>query len=779
MRTEILFERSAVSDFLRVREDVKVYMKRIIALSLCFMLLLSMTACRKTARNQEENHSDGTSSRVITEETYPHVLNEESYMEWWDDEEIEILPGPVRAAEVRDDGYMQSEFYAAVQEKVYFIHEGQRSQREPDSCLYRFLSCYDIASGNKSDLWCVDLYSAFGVGEQDSISVKNIHEADGKTRILVEKHLAEDMSVEWCEYNVNTETGEMTDPQTIIIDPDNGTKLNPGTVGGFVFVAGKYYFYGYPQGANTSGKPAIVVSDGSSCSQISTDEIEIINDIGVFDDNTIIVNGSSAQSAKAWLISTESNSITGAIDIPEQYLHFTQLMNGLGFVSIENRKLMCWSFSEKKENKILDFNFTGISFTDSRDSQLVSAKVNQVIVVNTIDAVPHLHTLMKSTNNPHIGKRVIKCAYFQEVTSLAAQAVQRFNNNSNEYYAIIIDDYRFWNYVDDDALSEDTTREFNRARGEASTALMADIVSGKGPDVLLDGSEYMEIQSPKYLVDLKGKIDELQLNQDDYFLHIFEMAELEGKEFYIPLQFTLSGFLLSEDKADNRKGIKIPDYQSFVQTVYNGNDPLYSLADRTTYFDYLLGNCFDMFIGENGKYDFDNSAFREIAQYVQANIPEMINIESGSVIPIASMYGYSFDKRNETAVNGKVLVGIPSPDERGPYMKLVSCAAITACSSCQDGAWDLVRTMLDEDVQTQDMYFPVCRSAFENTDMDKSIEDSYIRAIESCSRYWINDYTAINIINEEIPAYFYGQKSLDDVIAIINNRVSLLQDERG
>lgn len=754
-------------------------MKRILALIICFMLLLPMTACRKTDKTQEESALKDTSSKVISEETYPHVLNEESYMEWWDDREVEILPDAVRKAEIREDGYMQSEFYASIGEKVYFIHEGERSHRDTEPCVYRFLSCYDIASDNKNELWCVDLFSALNAGENDLITVKNIHEADGKIKILFEKHLAEDMSVEWCEYDVNTETGEMTDPKLINIDPENGTKLNPGTIGAFVFVEGKYFFSGYPQGANTSGNPVILVSDGSSCSQIKSDEIEIINDMGVFDDKTIIVNGVSAQTSKAWLISAESNSITGTVDIPEQYLHFKQLMNGMGFVSVENRKLLCWSFSEKQEKKVLDYNYTGISYTDSRDAQLVSAKDNQVIVVNVIDAVPHMHTLIKSSSNPHIGKRVIKCAYFQEVTSLAAQAVQRFNNNSSEYYAIIIDDYRFWNYVNEDALSEDATREFNRARGEASTTLMADIVSGKGPDVLLDGSDYMEIQSPKYLVDLKGKIDELKLKEDEYFLHVFEMAELEGKEFFIPLQFSLSGFLLTEEKAGDRKGVKISDYQSFVQTTYNGNDPLYSLADRTSYFDYLLGNSFDLFIGEDGKYDFDNSAFREIAQYIQANVPEKINIESGSVSPIANIYGYSFDKRNGTAVNGKVLIGIPSPDERGPYMRLVSCAAITGCSSCQDGAWELIRMMLDEDVQMQDMYIPVCRTAFEKTDMDKSIEESYIRAIDSCSRYFINDYTAINIINEEIQAYFYGQKNLDDVIAIINNRVSLLQNERG
>ena len=468
------------------------------------MLLLSTNACKKTKK--ENGVSEISSSQVMSDETYPHVLNEESYMEWWDDKEVEILPDAVRKSEVRDDGYMQSDFCASVGGKVYFIHEGERSQRDTEPCVYRFLSCYDIDSDNKSELWCVDLFLSFDVGNNDSISVRNIHEVDGKTKILVEKHLSENVAVEWYEYDVNTETGEMSSGKPINIDPDNGTKLNPGTVGGFVFVAGKYYFYGYPQGNNTSGKPVIVVSDGSSCSQINTDEIEIINDIGVFDDKTIIVNGISVQTTKAWLISTESNSITGTIYIPEQYLHFKQLMNGMGYISVENRKLMCWSFSEKQEKKILDYNFTGISYTDSRDSQLVSANENQVIVVNTIEAVPHLHSLNKSSSNPHIGKRVIKCAYFQEVTSLAAKAVQRFNDSSNEYYAIIIDDYRFWNFVNDDALSEDATREFNRARGEASTTLMADIVSGKGPDVLLDGSDYMEIQSPKYLVDLKGKI---------------------------------------------------------------------------------------------------------------------------------------------------------------------------------------------------------------------------------------------------------------------------------
>ena len=81
-------------------------MKKIIESSICFMLLIPMTACHKSDKDQVTRGSEESSSRVITEETYPHVLNEESYMEWWDDKEVEILPDAVRKAEVRDDGYM-------------------------------------------------------------------------------------------------------------------------------------------------------------------------------------------------------------------------------------------------------------------------------------------------------------------------------------------------------------------------------------------------------------------------------------------------------------------------------------------------------------------------------------------------------------------------------------------------------------------------------------------------------------------------------------------------
>lgn len=77
------------------------------------------------------------------------------------------------------------------------------------------------------------------------------------------------------------------------------------------------------------------------------------------------------------------------------------------------------------------------------------------------------------------------------------------------------------------------------------------------------------------------------------------------------------------------------------------------------------------------------------------------------------------------------------------------------------------------------MGIPLNRNVFNAKGLNDESIKKYEEIIEGCDNIVATDYTVINIINEEIPAYFYGQKSLDDVIAIINNRVKVLQDERG
>ena len=64
-------------------------------------------------------------------------------------------------------------------------------------------------------------------------------------------------------------------------------------------------------------------------------------------------------------------------------------------------------------------------------------------------------------------------------------------------------------------------------------------------------------------------------------------------------------------------------------------------------------------------------------------------------------------------------------------------------------------------------------------EIDMSAVSEYENMITSCKSIELYDPALNVIVEEEIPAYFAGQKSLDDVIKIINDRSRLYINERG
>ena len=62
--------------------------------------------------------------------------------------------------------------------------------------------------------------------------------------------------------------------------------------------------------------------------------------------------------------------------------------------------------------------------------------------------------------------------------------------------------------------------------------------------------------------------------------------------------------------------------------------------------------------------------------------------------------------------------------------------------------------------------------------VDESIIDDYNKILRSASTVMSMDPSIYIIINEELPAYFKGQKKIEDVAAIIEDRAQTVVDER-
>ena len=237
-----------------------------------------------------------------------------------------------------------------------------------------------------------------------------------------------------------------------------------------------------------------------------------------------------------------------------------------------------------------------------------------------------------------------------------------------------------------------------------------------------------------------------------------------------------------------------------------------------------------MFITEDGKVDYDNEAFRALAEFTNENISAPIEADEDDYILNMGGTGTTIEEAGAARFEygsfiayiqlmGKhasdtTILGLPSVDGRGPMLSVSSSVAISAQTAEADACWAFVETLLSAEVQEyyaqSGMGCPICIDAYETsaqdyvedynasmatyanyfteaemamygidtTPVDASVIDNYESMIDSCSAVSTTDAAITAIIREEMPAYFSGQKTLDDVISVMEDRVQTFLDER-
>jgi len=127
---------------------------------------------------------------------------------------------------------------------------------------------------------------------------------------------------------------------------------------------------------------------------------------------------------------------------------------------------------------------------------------------------------------------------------------------------------------------------------------------------------------------------------------------------------------------------------------------------------------------------------------------------------------------------------------------------ISANSAVPEGAWEVMTFLLDDEMQKEVFFNPECGIGgipvnkdvltwnFDQVVTDKAegdgdekpvsqrMENSFaalLQTIDSCARY---DKAIGNIVEEEAPSYYLGQKSAEEVALLMESRINLILDER-
>lgn len=472
-------------------------------------------------------------------------------------------------------------------------------------------------------------------------------------------------------------------------------------------------------------------------------------------------------------------------------------INGIKYINFESKQL----------EELVSFNCCNLNRYTVRRMELLSVNEDSYIFgdIDWDDYGSYNVTalsLEKADKNPNAGKSIITAAMVRplKLSFPICEAVRIFNENSTDHYLMFDNRYNFADYVDySNAESEDDTRTiYYKGASALSNQLATDLLSGDGPDILLDAGDFSLIQSEEYLVDLcryiKGKNG---INESDYFSNVIKAAKSDDKLLYMPVSFSVLGITADRsDVRDGQVGFTFDEYTEYLHTVCNGKDPMNDtqLGVLSELYSFTADACV-----EGKTVNFNNISFRALCEYVKNNvIDSSVDTESGTGADEYRSFENFLDVNGYKA-SDLTLLGYPSIDGRGPEIAIETSIGISAAasSSIADGAWEFIRICLSDDIQNKaamDGGHPVYISAFDSSSekmlrdynrenplykIDRKVIGSYKEMLMSSSVTDTADPAILCVITEEIQPYFLDQKSLDEVLALIQNRVTTIISERS
>jgi len=433
----------------------------------------------------------------------------------------------------------------------------------------------------------------------------------------------------------------------------------------------------------------------------------------------------------------------------------------------------------------------------------------------------------KADKNPNAGKTVLELYIpYGYVNEKIADAICKFNSTDPNCFIEVTGRYTEDQYINDGSQTtsqdEMDTKTLND-NAKISNKLAMDILNGEGPDILMNVSDLGQLNNSAYLVDLTKFTGELDPNK--YFTNIVEGSKTDGALYQLPLCFGVEGIHTDSKYAGaSGVGFTTAEYEKYLKDTLNGKDAIPS--GQAIYFYRLFNGMRDKFI-VNKKADFSGPEFAQLAEYVKNNVQE--RSPSWGNVPVepvgltfkgdttdsatwtgyyGTSYGIGSFFYSLSGSNGKdlTILGLPSTDGRGPMFSIHVSVAVSAQSKNIDACGEFVKLLLSDEIMESlgnNDEFVLSRTAFRKvsetavefyngkggdnifSSNSKRIKfttehiDKVEKIILNCSRSTVSDASICLILIEEMPAYFSGQKDLASVIAIAQDRVQKVLDERG
>lgn len=332
----------------------------------------------------------------------------------------------------------------------------------------------------------------------------------------------------------------------------------------------------------------------------------------------------------------------------------------------------------------------------------------------------------------------------------------------------------------------------------------------------------------------KGMLEDLtpylekdpDVSPDDLIQSVYEASKIEGKTYYVGGHFSVRALVGNKQDLGDKKGWTFEEMKEYVESK-PADSRLFGTTSKGEILGYFLTSSMGDFVDwEKGECHFDTPEFKSILEMCNRGTEEELDWEDMSVLDIATgkqlfMEGYlNLDEMSmyDGFLNGKATyIGYPNKDREGIYASVPDAFAISSACADKDAAWEFVKQVISRDYQARkywnsDFGCPTRKDIFEmylNTftakedytdefgnyiyaregtvgmnDVETTIKpltDAEVQVfkdqVDSVSRIWSTDQSLYNIICEEAGAYFAGDKTVDETVALIQNRATTYVQE--
>ena len=436
-----------------------------------------------------------------------------------------------------------------------------------------------------------------------------------------------------------------------------------------------------------------------------------------------------------------------------------------------------------------------------------------------------IRVLSKADKNPHAGKKIIELALSPDsgVSEYLAKAIYEFNRTDNEYLIRVWDKYktgfnmgRTWTDLDKNE--------------EKVYQMIQDLRSSDAPDIAI-GIQKNSAMRDDIFMDLSNFLDPEVMEKQ--YSNIFEAGRISGKLYFLPVTLEIEGLVTNEELLkDDAVGITFEEFEELIENDMNGFSPYdYTYSDFYNKRAFVL-SCIDTKRAIDGdNIDFGTEQFRLAAEYAKENftyddeLSVPVEFSTDWNRPRGECYYAKIDDYLDYVhacykEKGRYrIIGTPSVDASGPRFKALETVSVSVTTDVEAGCKKFLnylfsgsaykpgecvfrqivtnRDIMEQDVdnltiknnEKYDIYLSNVKSGafrpsagYDRVYGDKTatdeMRDIFLDSLSTISTYYYEDYSIVQFTMEELAPYYAGDRTLDEVIDVLNSRVTKYVKER-